>query len=222
MGAGVAEDGLVGEAAEVVLVAGVQEGDEVALQPEELALTEPFLAGVGGARWDGDRGVGGLTVVAHLVVGLLVVGVDGLAERDILLLMVAFVRSLGMNLGGRLSFGSFALIRNVRLGKVGLRRVDQCCSGGGLLLIMSADLLPQVVVELLEADLLVVEPLGVDSTEVVRLSIGEVLHIVSGEINAGGQLAIVLFFGLLDEDRGVGLDGRELLGGQLARQEAGR
>ena len=49
MGAGVAEDGLVGEAADVVLVAGVQEGDEVALQPEELALTEPFLAGVGGA-----------------------------------------------------------------------------------------------------------------------------------------------------------------------------
>ena len=49
MGAGVAEDDLVGEATDVVLVTGVKEGDEVALQPEELALTEPFLAGVGGA-----------------------------------------------------------------------------------------------------------------------------------------------------------------------------
>ena len=85
---------------------------------------------------------------------------------------------------------------------------------------MASDLLPEVVIQLLEADLLVVEPLGVDSTEVVRLSIGEVLHIVSGEINAGGKLAIVLFLGLLDEGRGVGLDGGELLGVQLARQEA--
>ena len=169
---------------------------------------------------DGDRGVGGLTLVARLVVGLLVVGVNGLAERDILLLMVAFEVAMGMDLGGRLSFGSFALIRSVRLRKGALLRVDQCCCGGGLLLVMASDLLPEVVIQLLEADLLVVEPLGVDSAEVVRLSIGEVLHVVSGEINAGGKLAIVLLLGLLDEGRGVGLDGGELLGVQLARQEA--
>ena len=34
------------------------------------------------------------------------------------------------------------------------------------------------------------------------------------------ELAIVLLLGLLDEGRGVGLDGGELLGVQLARQEA--
>ena len=49
MGAGVAEDGFVGEAADIVLVGGVEEGDEVALQAEELLLAEAILSGVGGS-----------------------------------------------------------------------------------------------------------------------------------------------------------------------------
>ena len=159
-------------------------------------------------------------MVVRLMVGLLVVGVDGLAVRDVLLLMMAFEVAMGLNLSGRLSFGSFGLFRSVSLREGALRRVGQLTGRSGLLLIMATDLLPEVVVELLEADLLVGQPLCIDAAEVIRFSIGEVLDVVSGEINAGRQLAVVLFLGLLDEGRGVGLDGGELLGVQLPRQEA--
>ena len=50
VGAAVAEDRLVGESADVVLVSGVEKGNEVALDAEELALAEPFFAGVGRLR----------------------------------------------------------------------------------------------------------------------------------------------------------------------------
>ena len=145
-------------------------------------------------------------MVARLVVGLLVVGVDDLAERHLLLLVVAFERSMGVNLSGRLSFGSFGLFRSVRLGKGALRRVGQCPGWSGLLLIVSADLLPEVVVQLLEADMLVGEELGVDAVEVGRVLSAEVFNIFSGEIDAGGGLAFVLPLGRLDEGRGVLLD----------------
>ena len=87
---------------------------------------------------------------------------------------------------------------------------------------MAADLLPEVVVELLEARLLVVEALDVDAVEVGRVPGAEVLDVLSGEVDAGGELAFVFLLGRLDEGRGVLLDRGELLGGQLARQEAGR
>ena len=50
VGAAVVEDGFVGESANVVLVSGVEKGNEVALDAEELALAEPFFAGVGRLR----------------------------------------------------------------------------------------------------------------------------------------------------------------------------
>ena len=125
MGAGVGDEPLVGEAAEQHLVLGVEEGDEVALDGEELALAEPALAGVGGPGRGRNRGLGGLALVAHLVVGLFVVGVDCLAERHFLFFVVAFVVALSLDMSGRLSFGSFGFWRSVRLLWRALLRVGQ-------------------------------------------------------------------------------------------------
>ena len=220
VGTGVGDDHLVGESAEKILIAGVKEADNVALDVHEFALAKAALAGVGGPRRGRDRGLGGLTVVARLVGGLLEVGVDGLAERDVLFFMVAFVRSLGMDMGWRITFGSFGLWRSVRLVRGALLRVAQWWQAIGLLFIVATDFLSEVIVQLLEADMLVVEELGVDTVEVGRVPSAEVLNVLSGEINAGGELALVLLLGRLDEGRCVLLDRRKLLGVQLHRQEA--
>ena len=188
------------ESAKLGLIVQVDQMDEVlfGVSPSSLSQKARAVGGVLGLVGDG-RGLGWLAVVASLVGRFLEVGVNGLAEWDILLFMVAFIVAMGSDLGRRLTFGIFGLVGSVRLRKGVLRRVGQCPGGSGLLLIVSADLLPEMIVKLFEADLLVVEPLDVDAGEGIRVSISEVLHIVSGEINAGGQLAIVLLLGLLDE-----------------------
>ena len=98
----------------------------MALHAEELAFAEADLAGEGGPPGRGrNGGLGGLARVASLGFGLFVVGADGLSEPLVLLFVVAFVRSLGLDLGWRLTFGSFGLWRSVGLVRGGLLRVDR-------------------------------------------------------------------------------------------------
>ena len=101
-------------------------------------------------------------MVASLRLRILVLGVDGLTECDIFLLVVTFEVTLGLNLRWRLGFGSFGPFGSWRLGRSGALWSDRQWSWvGGLLLFVLACPLSQVIVDLFETLMLVMELIDV-------------------------------------------------------------
>ena len=86
---------------------------------------------------------------------------------------------------------------------------------------MAADLLSEVVIELLEALILGGDVLEVDPGEGLVLG-AEIFHELFGEGDTVREPTLVMLLGLVEEVREVLLDVGELLVGQLRRQGAWR
>ena len=208
-----------GEGAELNLIVLIDEVDEPLLGFSPSFQSETALGGFGGCGGRGLQGeLGGLARVTDFMFGLFVGGVNGLAVRRILFLMVALVSALGSDMCGRLSFSIFGFswgaFRRRALSSFGQGRW-----GGGLLLVMAADLLPDVIVELMEACVLASDGIKVDLGEEFILG-GKVFNVLFGEGDAVGELAFVQLLRLVEEVGEVLLDVSELLEVQLRRQGA--
>ena len=199
------EDVLEGHFAKLVFLVGVEEVNKDLLGPLELGLADGVL----------------LLVLVRLVlffealisdigVRLLFVGVHVVAHRDILLFLMAFVEACCGDSNWRFFFfGKLGSWWRRRFLPRGIRSFWKRSRSGWFLLVLLVGPFPDVVVQLLEARLLVGQGLYIDAGESF-LSFAKVLDVLTGEVDAGGQLALVFFLGLREEGLEVLLDKAEL------------